>query len=218
MKIVEPSVTLIDISKNAAEQIEIAGRTCYKSEGKTTDDSAFAFVRMLNMKGHHAMLEFATATFRVVTDRGISHEIVRHRIASFAQESTRYCNYSKKKFDRQVSFIVPSSIDHRGKDIHGEDIHSYLVWHAACEAAEKAYFELLDAGQPPQVARSVLPTCLKTEIVISMNFRSWLNFLHLRDSPHAHPDMQHIAKLIGHMLIDACPAVFFNYPRKGANV
>lgn len=209
MKIVEPSVELLRITEDGARAIEEAGRTCYKSEDKSTDDSAYRFVRMLSDRGHQAMLEFGYASFRVVTDRGISHEIVRHRLFSYAQESTRYCNYSKDKFDKEISVVLPSNI--RSTDRDG----SYELWKQACELTQKHYFLLLQSGCSPQVARSVLPTCLKTEIVMQANFREWLHFLYLRHSPHAHPDMQLVAAQIGAILKKECPAVFEDYPQKG---
>ena len=210
MKILtRPGVELLHHSKDGAKEIEEAGRTCYRSEDKITKDSSGEFVRMLIDRGHTAMIEFASATFRVTTDRGVTHEIVRHRLASYAHESTRYCNYSKKKFGREITCVKPNSInEHDPGD-------GYKIWVSSCEQAEKAYFDLLDVGYLPQIARSVLPTCLATTIVMKTNFREWLHFLYLRHSPHAHPDMRAVAEEVGRLLIGVCPEVFEDYARKG---
>ena len=164
--------------------IERVGRTCYKSEDKITEDSESAkrFVRMLIERGHEAMLEHSILTVRFIVDRGISHEIVRHRIASYAQESTRYCNYSKDKFSNEITVIRPVDIQ--------EGTPEYRDWLEAMEAAEKYYFALLADGCKPQTARSVLPTCTKTEIMVTMNLREWRQFLRLRSDEAAHPDIQ----------------------------
>lgn len=201
MKIVEPSVELLFATPNAAQLLEAAGRTCYKSEDKITDDSAIKFVEMIEKRGHHSVIEHAYATYRIITDRGITHEIVRHRIASYSQESTRYCNYGKDKFDGQITMLPPS----------GMTSLEVIVWKRAAEQAEKNYMDMLEAGATPQRARSVLLTCLKTEIVMSCNFREWLHFLTLRTAKAAHPDMRIIAKMIGKSLAAECPAVFGQY-------
>jgi len=197
MKIVDQSVKLLWITTDPEKQIEKAGRTCYKSEDRITPDSAGRFVAMLRDSGHHAMLEHAAASFKIITDRGISHEIVRHRIASYAQESTRYCNYSKKKFGRECTFIQPPDLS------YGQTI----AWRKACRNAEDTYFELLDAGCSPQIARAVLPNCLKTEIVMTANLREWRHFIKLRSSKAAHPQIQVIANLIKEILFQYAPNV-----------
>jgi thymidylate synthase (FAD) len=198
MKIVKPSVELLWITPNAEKQIEIAGRTCYKSEDKITDESAQNFASKMRELGHHAMIEHAVASFRIVTDRGITHEIVRHRLASYAQESTRYCNYSKDKFSNECSFIEPPNLDPE----------HLKLWIDACEDAESYYFQLLDAGYTPQIARSVLPNCLKTEIVMMANLREWRHFITLRGSNKAHPQIRPIAYNIWKILREHAPSIF----------
>ena len=198
MKIIEPSVQLLWVTTNPEKQIESAGRTCYKSEDRITEDSAGKFVTMLRKSGHHAMLEHAVASFRIVTDRGISHEIVRHRIASYAQESTRYCNYSKDKFGSECSFIQPPNLTYT----------QTMLWRSACSVAEKTYFALLQNGCRPEIARSVLPTCLKTEIVMTANLREWRYFIKLRGSKAAHPQIRPIAYSIWRILMTIAPNVF----------
>ncbi len=198
MKIVKPSVQLLWITKDPEIQIERAGRTCYKSEDKITSESAGKFIRRLVNLGHHAMIEHAEASFRVVTDRGISHEIVRHRLASYAQESTRYCNYSSAKFNNECTFIMPPNLNAEQK----------IIWREACLVAEQSYFNLLDSNCTPQIARSVLPNCLKTEIIMKANFREWRHFISLRGAKVAHPQIRPIAHEIHDTLLMYAPNVF----------
>jgi thymidylate synthase (FAD) len=181
MKIVAPSIVLEWVTPNALEVIELAGRTCYKSEPGSEPEG---FARKLLKLGHESVLEHASASFRIICDRGISHEIVRHRLASYSQESTRYVNYGTRGGEIQV--IEPSGMS--------EAIR--YEWLAAMEDANHSYLEMLANGATPQVARSVLPTCTKTEIVMTCNFREWRHFLRLRTAPAAHPDMRNVAKMI----------------------
>lgn len=126
-------------------------------------------------------------TVKFICDRGVSHEIVRHRVASFAQESTRYCNYSQDKFGKEITVIRPSWCE------EGMDVYDY--WKNGCLDSEHTYFTLLDNGATPQQARSVLPNSLKTEVIVTMNLSGWNHFFGLRCTPSAHPDMQEVAKM-----------------------
>lgn len=150
--------------------------------------------------GHEAMLEHEFITVRFICDRGVSHEIVRHRVASYAQESTRYCNYSKDKFGNEITVIRPCYFY--------EDTENYRIWKASCEAAEKAYFALLDSDASPQEARSVLPTSLKTEIVMTANLREWRHFFRLRTSEAAHPQMRELTIPLLRELKSRIPIIF----------
>lgn len=125
-------------------------------------------------------------TVKFICDRGVSHEIVRHRVASFAQESTRYCNYSGDKYGQEITVIEPSWCNDSG---------AYKIWKDGCERAENAYFDLLISGCTPQEARSVLPNSLKTEVIVTMNLDGWNHFFGLRCAPDAHPDIQVVAKM-----------------------
>lgn len=165
------------------KSIERAGRTCYKSEDKITEDSAREFVRMIIKRGHESVLEHEKVTVRIICDRGVSHEIVRHRLASYSQESTRYCNYSADKFGNKVSVIDMT------KYLPGD---SFLTWMLAMNAASGAYARLIELGVSPQIARSVLPNALKTEIVVTCNLREWRHIFKLRTSQAAHPQMREI--------------------------
>jgi len=200
MRIVEPSAELVWCTPEAERIIEEAGRTCYKSEDAITDISAPKFIEMIIQRGHESVLEHASASFRIITDRGITHEIVRHRIASYSQESTRYCNYGKEKFGKEITVIQPSGI--------ADQTEQYVLWSSAMRACERAYFNLIDAEIAPQFARSVLPICLKTEIIMTCNFREWRHFLKLRLAKAAHPDIQVIAKQIWEQLLEEAPTVF----------
>jgi thymidylate synthase (FAD) len=209
MKLIEPSATLIAktqlIGDNSLESpmklIEQAGRTCYKSESKTSKDSWKPFVNMIKTKGHESVLEHVSATIRIICDRGVSHEIVRHRIASFSQESTRYCNYSSTK--KSMTFVKP--FWYSLPDVSSDKIAQFKE---AMLLAEAAYNKLIALGSTPQEARAVLPNALKTEIVATMNLRSWKHFLELRLSPQAHPDMRIVARLIKDQLMFNFPVVF----------
>lgn len=187
MNIVEPSVEIITPinGEEILKHIEKVGRICYKSESKITNESADNFVSGIIKRGHEAVIEHFNITVKFITDRGISHEIVRHRIASYAQESTRYCNYSKDKFRKEISIVKPVDIDEGTKE--------YEDWIRAMMCAETAYFSLVEDGCKPQVARSVLPTCTKTEIMVTMNLREWRHFIGLRSSKAAHPDIRILA-------------------------
>jgi len=198
MRIEEPKAKLEWITPDALQVIESAGRVCYKSEDKITNDSAENFVRGIIKRGHEAVIEHASASFRIVTDRGITHEIVRHRVASYCQESTRYCNYGKDKFGSEITVIKPPMTSDAQEK----------AWTVACEEAERQYFVMLEAGASPQIARSVLPTCLKTELIMTANFREWRHFLKMRLAGGAHPQIIEIAKHIRSVLTRACPAVF----------
>lgn len=180
--------------------IEIAGRVCYKSEEHITETSASEFVRMLVKRKHEAMIEHSSMTVKFICDRGVSHEIVRHRIASYGQESTRYCNYNKDKFGNEITVIRPLFYD--------EGTEKYDTWKLSCELAEKCYFKLLNTGSSPQEARSVLPNSLKTEIVVTMNMREWRHFFKLRTASAAHPQMREITIPLLNELKEKLPELF----------
>lgn len=201
MLIVKPDARLEWITPDALRVIEGAGRVCYKSEANISDGSAEGFVGRILKRGHEAVLEHAAASFRIITDRGITHEIVRHRLASYCQESTRYCNYSADKFSNQISVIEPPEMtaEQRG------------IWESACLTAEKQYFAMLAAGATPQIARAVLPTCLKTEIVMTANMREWRHFLKMRLGGGAHPQIKEVARIIAEKLYAELPVLFAEF-------
>ena len=195
MEVVQQSVELLAITEGPAELLERAGRTCYKSEDKITDTSAAKFVQMICRNKHESVIEHASATFRIICDRGISHEIVRHRLASYSQESTRYCNYGK---EQSIKVIRPSGLTEEQAQ----------RWEESCRLSEQHYLLLLKLGSTPQMARSVLPTCLKTEVVMTANFRTWKHFIAMRSERTAHPDVQTIAHMVNEELANHCPEIF----------
>lgn len=195
MKIINASYkieTPID-SNQILKRIEKAGRTCYKSEDRITDESAKSFVRTLIERGHESVLEHESITARFVCDRGISHEIVRHRLASYSQESQRYVRYNG-----DIEFINP----------HMPNAKAHEAWRELCERAEETYRELLSYGLQPQQARSVLPNSVKTELVMTANLREWRHFLKLRTAKAAHPQMRELTVPLLHELQRQIPVVF----------
>lgn len=206
MKIIEPSYEILtEISEGGIKElqhIEKIGRVCYKSEDKITEDgeSAKNFVKMLIGRGHEAMIEHSSLSVKFIVDRGVSHELVRHRIASFAQESTRYCNYSKDKFDNGITFIRPFFFE--------EGTQNYNEWVYAMGIAEQSYLQMLKDGATPQEARSVLPNSTKTEITITANYREWRNFFKLRTAKAAHPQMQEVTRPLLKELKEKLPIIF----------
>lgn len=217
MKIINASYEILTpITGDELKVIEQAGRTCYKSEDKITDESAKKFVKYLIMLKHEAMLEHSSLSVKFICDRGVSHELVRHRLASFAQESTRYCNYSQDKFGNEMTFIMPSffgQVTENGKIFIPDDERGEAVeyWMAAMTEAEKRYFMLLNCGCTPQEARSVLPNSIKTEVIMTANYREWRHFLNLRAARAtgpAHPQMEELAVPLLRELVNLIPEVF----------
>lgn len=206
MKVINASYEILTpISEGGIEElkrIENIGRICYKSEDRITEDgeSAKKFVKMLVDRDHCAMIEHSFLSVKFIVDRAIANEMVRHRIASFAQESTRYCNYSKDKFDRSVAFVKPMFFE--------ENTGAYNDWVMAMQCAEDTYFNLLDKGCSPQEARSVLPNSTKTEIVITGNYREWRNIFKLRTAVAAHPQMREVMIPLLNKLKEKLPIVF----------
>lgn len=202
MKIINADVEFITPVDGAAilKRLERCGRVCYKSEAKITDTSAPAFVAGIIKRGHEAVLEHCSFTVKFICDRGVSHEIVRHRVASYCQESTRYCNYSKDGFGSEITVIKPCFL--------AEDSDGMKEWKSAMRFAEDHYFSLLDFGCSPQEARSVLPNSLKTEVVMTANIREWRHFLKLRCSPAAHPQMREVALILLEKVHDLIPVCF----------
>lgn len=192
---------LTPISNGGIEElkhIEKIGRVCYKSEGNITEDgeSAKKFVKMLINRGHEAMIEHSSLSVKFVVDRGVSHELVRHRIASFAQESTRYVNYSLDKFGNEINVIDIRNginLDNKMKNMDANTIELIInEWLLAMEDAERHYMKMMELGATPQISRSVLPTSTKTEITITANYREWRNFFKLRTPFDVHPQMREV--------------------------
>lgn len=204
MKIIEPSFRFLGgrapDSAVILYRIAEAGRVCYQSEA-TTDNKTF--VRNLIKRGHESVLEHAIISVRIICDRGVSHELVRHRIASYSQESTRYCNYSKDKFGHELTFIRPPWVDQDAYYPSASDAWIKTMLDIECE-----YMDLIERGWTPEQARTILPNSLKTEIVVTMNLREWRHFFRLRCAPAAHPQMRQIANLLLENFKLCVPVVF----------
>jgi len=209
MNVMQPKVEFITpLNRDVIlKRIEEIGRVCYKSEDLITEKSAPKFVRMLVERGHEAMIEHINVTIKFTTNRGVTHEMVRHRIASYAQESTRYCNYSKDKMGAGINVIAIDSGFSYDLD-NPIDIEKYNVWTEAMNQSELAYLKLTELGAKAQEARSVLPICTKTEIVMTANLREWRHFISLRASNSAHPDIKLLAKKVLVDFNDTLPEIF----------
>lgn len=207
MQIIKPSYDILTpISEGGIEElkhIEKIARVCYKSEDKISEDgsSAKKLIKNLIDRGHEAMIEHSSLSVKFICDRGVSHELVRHRIASFAQESTRYCNYANDKFGNELTFIKPCFWE------NATDKHM-AIWLEAMKAAEVVYLSLIENGAQPQEARSVLPNSIKTEITITANYREWRNFFKLRTAKAAHPQMRELTIPLLAELKEKIPVIF----------
>lgn len=225
MKLVKSHYTILTpISEGALNElqfIERIGRVCYKSEDKITDDgkSAKKFIRNLIKNGHEAMIEHSSLSVMFTVDRGVTHELVRHRIALFAQESTRYCNYSNDKFGNECNFIdlepgllIDSGIRSLSDTGKIDDINKISMmleeWRTAMADAERHYLRMLELGARPQIARSVLPNSTKSDITITANYREWRAFFKLRADAPAHPQMREVTIPLLHELQERIPVIF----------
>ena len=223
MRIIDASYEVLSFPSLSI--VELAGRTCYKSEDRITQDSEINFITKLIRSGHESVLEHVTATVRFIVDRGVSHELVRHRLAAYSQESTRYCNYSKGKFDGEITVIRPcwypretfetptdmSPAEHKRELRTKYDelfLRRAVFWKFACEESEHSYMQMLRDGASPQEARSVLPNSLKTEVVATMNMRQWRHVLAQRTSKAAHPQMREVMVPLLKHFADRDPVLF----------
>lgn len=200
MQVVNSSVEILDNLDVPVmlKKLEIAGRTCWASEPGSTPTETF--LKNIINRHHESVLEHANITVQFICDRGVSHEIVRHRIASYSQQSTRYCNFSKEKFGKEITVIKPAELE--------EGSELYNLWYQGCLDAERNYFKMLDAGAKPEVARGVLPTDLKTVLVMTCNIREWRHFFNLRADAAAHPNIRVLAIELLHKFKEQIPILF----------
>ena len=223
MKLIQPSCEILtDMSQDFLGLIERAGRICYKSEDRITKDSAKKFVSMLIASGHESVLEHPSITVKFTTSRAIANQLVRHRIASFSQEPTRYVNYCSEKHGKELTFIYPEWInqligifglcdfaDGVIKDLFKHPSYGkYKAWKDCLQTIENTYTDLILLGAKPEDARSVLPSDLKTEIIMTCNLRQWRHVLKLRTSKKAHPDMRRLMIGLLCQLQEKIPVVF----------
>lgn len=193
-----------ELNQGLFRKLERYARTCYKSEDMMTGITNPNFLKSKLTLGHESIIEHEKATVMFIIDRGISHELVRHRIAAYSQESTRYCRYSKDRFGNEITVIEPYFFRGREQD--------YQLWFETCQLAEKNYMSMLDNGCSPQEARSILPNSLKTEIVVTYNLREWRHFFRLRCDAAAHPQMRQIAIPLLLYFREKMPALFDEIP------
>lgn|SRR5574344_891750 len=186
-----------------------AARNCYKSETENNNNmkDAEGLAKRLISLGHGSPIEMNSITVKMVVDRAFLAQVTRQRLASFAVQSQRYVNYSKDKFGHNVNFIVPIEMDEKG----------YKLWEEACRNAEQSYFDLLEIGYKPEVARSVLPNCTATEIVMSANIREWRHIFELRCDSHAQTDIRLLMTDLLQMMYDKYPVFFEDIYKKVFN-
>ncbi|MBI4789425.1 MAG: FAD-dependent thymidylate synthase [Chloroflexi bacterium] len=190
MIVVEPAFSVLhpkskEDALDALRRVELAGRLCYKSEDRVTSDSYHRFIQMLIQRKHWSVIEHGYMTAHIVTNRGVTHELVRHRLASFSQESTRYCNYAKGRFGGEIAVVCPPELSNA----------DLPLWRASMQESEKVYLELIERGVTPQIARGVLPNDLKAEIIVTANLREWHHIFALRCGSSAHPHMRHVMRM-----------------------
>ena len=226
MRLIAPSVEILDFPDKAHifQKLETAARTCYQSDGKTQlcpickgqgsvecaecsecqglgTLTGRSLLERIIKRGHHSVLEHVSMTVRVICDRGVTHEFVRHRVGvAFSQESTHFCNYCNDSFGNEIKVIIPS--------FWAEDDPRYRVWLRAMQHAEEAYMELIQLGAIAKQARTVLPNSLKAELIVTGNVRAWRHFFSLRAVPTAHPQMQEIACMIQKEFQQRVPVLF----------
>ena len=216
MRILKPQHVIIGKDQieghKILKHIEKIARTCYKSEDLINDESAEKMIKKLIKLNHLAMIEHASVSVLFTCDRGVTHEIVRHRVASYAQESTRYVNYSKDKFGNEIGYIDIAggiALDTKMKDLPVETIDAIISeWHQACIDAEKHYMKMLELGATPQIARSVLNNSTKSDINVTMNLREWRHFFELRCDSPAHPQMRELVIPLLKEMSEVIPIVF----------
>jgi thymidylate synthase (FAD) len=190
---VKPSYEILSLDNDVLSKLELFGRVCYKSEDKITESSAPRFCKMILSKKHESVIEHASMSVRFIIDRGVSHELVRHRLCSFSQESTRYCNYKGG-----VTFVIPPWLDLEPGEWDKNRVFDYIHlatsyhWLHTMLTAENNYVALTKQGWTPQQARSVLPNSLKTEIIVTANLREWRHIFRMRCAPDAHPQMREV--------------------------
>lgn len=185
MKIIEPSIQIEKVDyKQMMKNLERACRTCYRSEGKITEESYKTLLKNCINRGHESILEHEKITIRMTCDIGVYKDLTRHRIASFSIESTRYCNYGKDKFDNQIKFIKPVNIQ--------EGTETYVGWYKTCQAIEENYISMSNAGATPDQLRMILPHSTAAEVTMTANIREWKHIFSLRCTNHAHPAVEQV--------------------------
>jgi len=223
IKIIEPYSIIFTPKKEIEDlprRIELAGRTCYKSEDKITRESSDKFVRSLIKRGHESVLEHCDITVKIVCDRACSHQLVRHRIAAYSQESQRYCDYSSKKHgDGGLQVICPPNIalaSLSAREDGTSENSIFAQWEKSIERSYNTYRELRDNGVPAEDSRSVLPNATKTEVVTTFNVRQWRHVFRERAlNPHAQWQIRRIMQGIYQTLRMFAPCAFNDLNESG---
>lgn len=197
-------------TQEAYSLLERIGRVCYKSEDRITEDSATKFIKNIVARNHLSVIEHCIVTIRFIVNRGVSHELVRHRIASFSQESTRYCNYNKQN---HLEFIIPHWLDIKEgvfgyNDLIPGSLTPEQIFLYGLLMAEEVYNALISGGKKPEDARDILPIDVKTEIVVTANLREWLLICNLRTAKAAHPNMRQVMTMVLDTLQLEYPEIF----------
>jgi len=203
MKIIKPKVGIEKVDYNEImKNLEIACRTCYRSEDKITDESYKTLLRNCINRGHESILEHEKITIRMVCDIGVYKDLTRHRHASFSIESTRYCNYGKDKFDNEIKFIEPVNIE--------KDTEIYNEWKKSCEQIEEHYIKMVNLGATPDQMRMILPHSTAAAVTMTANIREWKHILSLRCTRHAHPAVEQVMIPVLLHLKQNMPEIFEN--------
>lgn len=207
MKVVEQKVEIMSCSGQPVDgnailkHLETVGRTCYRSHDKIKEGSAEKFVNGIVKSGHGSIIEHASISVRFITSRDVTHQIVRHRIFSQAQESQRYVNYVKDKFGSEIVYIRPPYFP--------EDSDAYGLWEESCRKAEETYFNLVNLTEcTAEEARAVLPNSTKTELITTGNLREWRHFFEVRCDVHAQLPIRLLALDLLSQLHELIPCVF----------
>ena len=203
IRVIEPGFEYLDEinGDQILKKLEKCIRTCYKSENNITDDSAQRMIEMVIKSGHTSTLEHANISIKFITDRGVTHELVRHRHCGFSQESTRYCAYEKDKFGNKLTVVKPVMLQ--------KDSNQYGYWKNCMDVIAKQYFDFkryFDVKN--DVARGLLPNDLKTEICVTASLREWRSIFDLRCDKAAHPSIRYLMTLLLDDLHKKIPVVF----------
>ena len=209
MRVVKPYVSIINPInyQEILYHIEKCGRTCYQSLSEPGIAASERFIKKLINTGHESVLEHFSISVKFVGSRSFTHEMVRHRLGAYSQESTRYCSYNKDKFGNQITVIEPSYFNSETE---------YTIWYETCLAAEQGYFALLAAGANAQKARTVLPQSTKSELVVTNNLRQWRHVLRTRTTLVCHPEMRELAIPLLALFKEQLPVFFEDIIIKGS--
>ncbi len=204
MRIVKPYVIVEKFDGvQVMKRIERACRTCYRSEGKITDDSYKNLIKNCINRGHESVLEHEKVTVRIYNDIGSYKDLTRHRFASFSVESTRYCSYDKDKYGNEISFMDP---------VYIEDEKVYEVWKKTMQDIENSYLEMKKLGATTDMCRNILPHSTAAEYTMTANIREWKHIFELRANNHVHPAIRQVMIPLLKYFKEQMPDIFGDIP------